>query len=124
MLAAFNNYSSRRSQIRADKFKVEIPGLWQKPRASERERAPQGLSWPAEQTNIIIRIVLVSFSPFAIEYNEMQTRRAACRGKSRCSNGLWKSDSREEVGGGGEGGESISSKSKPPLAKIVLEFNN
>lgn len=42
MLAAFNNYSSRRSQIRADKFKVEIPGLRQKARA--RARAPQGLS--------------------------------------------------------------------------------
>lgn len=37
MLAAFNNYSSRRSQIRADKFKVEIPGR-------SREREPQGLS--------------------------------------------------------------------------------
>lgn len=38
MLAAFNNYSSRRSQIRADKFKVEIPGLRQKVRG--RARAP------------------------------------------------------------------------------------
>lgn len=38
MLAAFNNYSSRRSQIRADKFKVEIPGLRQKARARARPR--------------------------------------------------------------------------------------